>query len=392
MTLAQLYTQVKADLEAQMQTNIPLIGKAMLRVFALVQAGKLWLYYLAIAGVQKNIFVDLADPESMGGTLQRFGRVKLNRDPFPATAGVYTATVTGTSGGVIAARTTFKSNDDSSHPGKLFILDTEYTLVGSSGTITLRALESGLDASLIVGDRLTSTAPIALVNSLAIIASVTTEPRAAEDIEEYRQAAIQAYQLEAQGGAGGDYTIWASDAQGVRTIYPYAKDGYVGQIDLYVEATIADSTDDHGTPSSQLLLDVEEVIERDPDVTKPLYERGRRPISAWQINYLPVTPLSIEINIYDYEDLTAAKETLIENAVIDALYLIRPFVASRDVLADRNDTISINKLIFIIQTAVPQSVFSSVELFVDGVSVNSYQFEGGEIPYLEDYIPGINYL
>ncbi len=392
MTLAQLYTQVKADLEAQMQTNIPLIGKAMLRVFALVQAGKLWLYYLAIAGVQKNIFVDLADPESMGGTLQRFGRVKLNRDPFPATAGVYTATVTGSSGGVIAARTTFKSNDDSSHPGKLFILDTQYTLVGSSGTITLRALESGLDASLIVGDRLTSTAPIALVNSLAIIASVTTEPRAAEDIEEYRQAAIQAYQLEAQGGAGGDYTIWASDAQGVRTIYPYAKDGYVGQIDLYVEATIADSTDDHGTPSAQLLLDVEEVIERDPDVTKPLYERGRRPISAWQINYLPVTPLSIEINIYDYEDLTAAKETLIENAVIDSLYLIRPFVASRDVLADRNDTISINKLIFIIQTAVPQSVFSSVELFVDGVSVNSYQFEGGEIPYLEDYIPGINYL
>ena len=140
MTLAQLYTQVKADLEAQMQTNIPLIGKAMLRVFALVQAGKLWLYYLAIAGVQKNIFVDLADPESMGGTLQRFGRVKLNRDPFPATAGVYTATVTGSSGGVIAARTTFKSNDDSSQPGQLCILDAQDTLVGSSGSITLCAL------------------------------------------------------------------------------------------------------------------------------------------------------------------------------------------------------------------------------------------------------------
>ncbi len=92
MTYAQLYTSIKADLEAQMQTNIPVIGKAMLWVFAVVQAGKLWLFYLALAGVQKNIFVDLADPESMGGTLQRFGRVKLNRDPFPATAGVYTAT------------------------------------------------------------------------------------------------------------------------------------------------------------------------------------------------------------------------------------------------------------------------------------------------------------
>lgn len=391
MTYAQLYTSIKADLETQMQTNIPVIGKAMLWVFAVVQAGKLWLFYLALAGVQKNIFIDLADPESMGGTLQRFGRVKLNRDPFPATAGVYTATVTGTTGGVIPARQTFKSNDDSSHPGKLFILDTEYTLVGSSGTITLRALETGLDASLIVGDRLTSTAPIALVNSLAIIASVTTEPRAAEDIEEYRAAAILAYQLEAQGGAGGDYTIWAADAQGQKAVYPYAKSGEVGQIDMYVEATIADSTDGHGTPSAQLLLDVEEVIERDPDVTKPLYERGRRPISAWQINYLPVEPLPIEIIITGYENITTAKQTLIRNAVIDALALIRPFVASRDVVADRNDTISINKLIFIIQTAVPASVFTSVELFVDSVSVNSYQFEGGEIPYLEDYLTGIIY-
>ena len=392
MTYAQLYTDIKADLEAQMQTSIPIIGKAMLRVFAAVQAGKLWLFYLALAGVQKNIFVDTADPESMGGTLQRFGRVKLNRDPFPATAGVYTATVTGTTGGVIAARTTFKSNDDSSHPGKLFILDTQYTLPSTSGTISLRALESGLDASLIVGDRLTSTAPIALVNSGAVIASVTTEPRAAESIEEYRQAAILAYQLEAQGGAGGDYTLWAADAQGQKAIYPYAKSGYVGQIDLYVEATTDDSTDGHGTPSVQLMSDVEEVIERDPDVTKPLYERGRRPISAWQINYLPVTPLPIIVDITGYEDLTAAKETAIENGIVDALALIRPFVASRDVLADRNDTISINKLIFIIQTAVPQSVFTSVTLYVDGVSVNSYQFEGGEIPYLEDYAIGINYL
>lgn len=392
MTFSQLYTDIKSDLEAQMQTNIPIIGKAMLRVFAMVQAGKLWLFYLQLSMLQKNIFVDLADPESMGGTLQRFGRVKLNRDPFPATAGVYTATVTGTTGGIIPARQTFKSNDDSSHPGKLFILDTEYTMPGTTGTITLRALESGLDASLIVGDKLTSTAPIALVNSLATIASITTEARAAEDIEEYRQACILAYQLEAQGGAGGDYSIWASDAQGQKAVYPYAKDGAVGEIDLYVEATTADSTDGHGTPSAQLLLDVEEVIERDPDTTKPLYERGRRPISAWRINYLPVTPLAVIVNITGYQDLTAAKEILIENAIIDALSLIRPFVASRDVLADKNDTLSINKLIYIIQTAVPQSVFTSVTMTIDGNSETNYEFEGGNIPYLEDYAIGINYL
>lgn len=381
-TLSQIYQDVKADLEAKMQTNIPIAGKAMLRVFALVQAGKLWVWYLALAFVQKNIFVDTADPESMGGTLQRFGKIKLNRDPFPATAGFYTATVTGASGATIAANTTFKSDDDSSAPGKLFILDNQYTMPGTTGTITLRALEAGLAAKLIVGDTLTATAPIALVNSGAEIASITTEPRAAEDLEDYRAATIRAFQLEAQGGAAGDYTLWAADAQGVRTVYPYAKIGYTGQIDLYVEATEADSTDGKGTPSAQLLLDVEEVVERDPDTTKPLYERGRRPISAWQINYLPINAIPVSVTFTGYENLTAGIETIIENAIKDALYNIRPFVASRDILADKNDTISVNKLIFIVQSAVAKSVFTSLTLLVDGNSEISYTFERGNIPYL----------
>lgn len=382
MTLSQLYAQIKADLEAQMQSSIPAIGKAMLRVFAMVQAAKLWLVYLAVAGVQKNIFVDTADPESMGGTLQRFGRVKLNREPFPAVAGQYEVTVTGTAGGIIPASQTFKSNDDSNSPGKLFVLDVAYTMPASTGTITLRALEAGLDAKLVVGDELTSTAPIALVDSLATVTAETVEPRAAEDLEDYRAAAILAYQLEPQGGAGSDYRIWATDAQGVQRVYPYATPGEIGEVDLYVEATTADSTDGNGTPSAQLLLDVEEVIERDPDTTKPLNERGRRPISAWQVNYLPVTPKPVVVEITGYVGLTSAIETAIENGIVDALAEIRPFVASCDVLADRNDTISINKLIFIVQTAVPASVFASLTMTVDGNSLSSYQFENGDIPYL----------
>lgn len=387
-TLAQIYAQVKSDINAQMQVQISSIGRSMLRVFAMVQAGKIWLLYLAISLVQKNIFVDTADTESMGGTLQRFGRVKLNRDPFPAVAGQYEVTVTGSIGATIPASQTFKSNDDSNSPGLLYILDTPYTLVSTTDTITLRALVAGLGAKLVVGDELTSTAPIALVDSQLTVSLETIEPKSAEDLEDYRDATILAFQLEPQGGAGGDYTIWDADAQGVKMVYPYAKNGAFGEIDLYVEATIADSIDGNGTPSAQLLLDVEEVTERDPDTTKPLYERGRRPISAWQINYLPITPLSVVININGYVNLTPAKQTLIENSIIAALAEIRPFVASRDVLADQNDFIDLNKISFIIQTAVPQSIFGSVDMEVDGTPLSTYTFLGGNIPYLGS----INYL
>ena len=168
-TLAQLYNDVLSDLEAQYGLSIPVFGKNFLRVLAGVQAAKLKLYYLAIANVQKNIFIDTAEAEAIGGTLERFGRVKLNRNPFPARAGKYTLQVTGTIGAVIPAQTTFKSNDDSQNPGKLFILDTQFTLTAISDIRTVRSLESGIETKLEIGNKLTATAPIALVDKLAIV-------------------------------------------------------------------------------------------------------------------------------------------------------------------------------------------------------------------------------
>ncbi|MCK4521555.1 MAG: hypothetical protein KAU20_03195, partial [Nanoarchaeota archaeon] len=110
-TISDLYTQILASLEAQYPgMSIPLVGKNFLRAMAAVQAAKLKLAYLAIGDVQKNIFVDLADPAAQGGTLERFGLVKLGRLPFPAIAGIYTIQLTGTLGATIPASSTFKSN------------------------------------------------------------------------------------------------------------------------------------------------------------------------------------------------------------------------------------------------------------------------------------------
>ena len=135
-----------------------------LRALASVQAAKLKLFYLAAAFLQKNLFADTADSESLGGTLERFGRVKLNRNPFPAVPGEYDFDVTGSIGATIPAQSTFKSNDSSSNPGYLYVLDNAVTLTATTQTVTLRALVAGLDSALEVADTCTSTAPIALVN------------------------------------------------------------------------------------------------------------------------------------------------------------------------------------------------------------------------------------
>ena len=383
-TLKELFDDVLGDLQAEFNITIPLFGKNFLRALAAVQAAKLKLVYLTIASVQKNIFVDTADPEAIGGTLERFGRVKLGRNPFNAVAGEYTVEVTGTIGATINAQTTYKSNDTSQNPGKLFILDADKVLVAPTDTMTLRALEAGLDSKLAIDDLLTATAPIANVDAIAKVLSEDVQPLSAEAIEDYRDKAIEAYQLEPQGGAASDYRIWSKDAQGVKQSYPFAKSGESNVIDLFVEATLVDSTDGKGTPSAGILSDVEDVVEFDPDTSKPLEERGRRPLAVLQVNFLPIIIKTIDIQITGFVGLTPTLEANINTAIIAFLAVLRPFVAGADVLADKNDILNRNGLIFAIQEVISnENFFDELDFDVDGSPVGaSFQFLNGDIPFL----------
>jgi uncharacterized phage protein gp47/JayE len=380
-TTNQLFTDIKSDLETAYGSNIPVFGKVFLYALALVQAAKLKLFYLAIASVQKNIFVDTADPESAGGTLERFGRIKINRNPFPATAGKYTLTVAGVSGATIPARTIFKSNDDSVNPGKIFIIDTDYVLPGSTGTITVRALEAGLESKMAVSEGMTATSPITNVSQNALVAAEVVAPVAAETIDNYRSKVVEAFRLEPEGGSPGDYRIWASDAQGALRVYPYAVSGSPWQVNLFVEATIADSTDGKGTPSVTILNEVIEVVNRDPDTTRPINERGRRPIGVI-LNTQAITPLTVNIEISDFVGLTAAIESLIEDALVEFLSTVRPFIAGADTLDNKNDILDLNKIVGVILQARPGSIFGAIEMTVDGNIEASHTFIAGDIPSL----------
>jgi uncharacterized phage protein gp47/JayE len=382
-TISELFTSILADLEATYGDSIPLFGKNFLRALAAVQAAKLKIYYYAIAKTQKNIFVDTADPEASGGTLERFGRVKLGRNPFPAKAAQYAVDVTGTIGAEIPASTTFKSNDDSLSPGKLFVLDSAHILVATTDSITLRALEAGLDSKLVISDLLSATSPIANVDKTATVTAETVEPLSEEDIELYRQRALASYRLEAQGGAATDYRLWSFDAQGVQQTYPYARTGDANEIDLFVEATVADSIDGKGTPSSGILDDVEEVVEFDPDVTKPLNDRGRRPLGVFIVHFLPINVREVDIVIDSFVGLTPEIETLIFSALELEIDLIRPFIGGADILEEKNDILDLNKIVSIILNARPGSIFGTITLKIDSVPVSTFTFINGDIPNLD---------
>lgn len=376
-TISQLYSQVIADLETEFGATINPIGKAMLRAFAAVKAAKLKILYLVLGQVQKNVAPDTCDEE----TLIRYGKIKLNREPFSAVAGQYSVAVTGSSGAVIPAKTTFKSDDNSLNPGVLYVLDNAYTMTSTTGTITLRSFTLGQGGSLDVGNTLTSTSPIPLVDKTATVLSEVVQPLDAENIEDYRAKVILSYRLEAQGGSDGDYRLWSYDAQGVKQVYPYAKSGYPSSIDLFIEANVSDSVDGKGTPTNQTIDDVETVVNTSPDTSLPLNERSRRPTQA-MVYYLPVTVKDVVINISSYQNLTSPIQTTITNALKTMGTGIRPFVAGADAVSAKNDVLDGNKIIGTIITAVPGSTFGAVTFTVSGTAYSTYTFMGGEIPFV----------
>jgi hypothetical protein len=380
-TISQLYTSIINDIQAQYNITIPFFGKNILRVIAGVQAAKLKLLYLVAGSLQKNIAPDTADPEASGGTLERFGRLKLGRNPFPAVAGFYEVIVTGDIGATIPAGTVFKSDDETSNPGYLFILDVAFTMASQTETIDLRALTPGQISQLQPGDTLTSTAPLNNINDQVEVYAEIVEPFDAEDIEDYRDKVVAAYRLEAQGGAGTDYRLWAQDAQGVLRVYPYAKNGFPNEIELFVEATVTDSIDGKGTPSAGLLADVEDVVEFNPDDTIPLLERGRRPITVFNIDFLPITALDVDITINGFVGLTVEKQANITAALENLIKNIRPFAANADIIENQNDVLDVNKIIGAIISVYPGAVFTSVQLEVNSVIVSTYTFTFGDIPY-----------
>lgn len=379
-TKNELFEATLADLNAEYGITIPLFGKNFLRAMAAVHAGTHWLIYKSIANTQKNIFIDTADPESQGGTLERFGRIKLGRNPNPATSSIYTVQFTATAG-TIPASTTFKSDDGSLNPGELYVIDQASILIAPF-IYTVISTNRGLETKLEIGDTITVTSPVpGLTSPVGIIVGETTAPIAAETVEDYRRKGLDSYRLEPQGGSGSDYRIWASEVPGVLQSYNFAASGAPNEVNLFIEATIGDSTDGKGTPTATIISDVTAAIEN-ATALRP----QRKPLTV-DVNYLPISPLDVVITVSGAAWQTPAIETNINLLLADKIEVIRPFVSSIDVLSEKNDTFGVNDIIAVIASNYPGQVFNAPVLSIDGSPVtSSFTFNDGDIPFFVSFV------
>lgn len=370
-TLQEIEARLRASIDTQFG-NTPGLDRRVLNAITGVLAAEFKLLYIATALVQKNNFPDTADSELVGGTLQRFGRVKLERNPFPASQGVFTVNVTGQAGGVIAQGLIFRANN-----GELYTTEQTVTLSGTNGVITVRSVNGGSNVLLAVGETITATEPIVNVNSEGTVATVDTAPQDAETLEQYRALVLQAYRTEPQGGAAADYRVWATDAQGIARVFPFAGD-QAGVLNIYAEGTNTSKV-----PETSTLDALTAVLNQDPDTTKPLSQRGRRPISAWDLNVLAVTPISINVTINGLQDRSTTVVNTIQSALRSYFETIRPHVGGADDPNRILDTVRLGEIVqAITNSLLPGNFFDSVTMQINSNTVTSRRFVNGDIPVL----------
>lgn len=386
-TLTELFQSISSDFKQSFSINSENDLKRTLIALASSNAGMLKLFYLALLDVQKNIYPDLADSEKNGGSLERYGRVKLGRDPYPATQGVFKLTITGSIGAVIQINTQFKKLDENSTLPSLYTTTETVTLTTTSAQVTVIADKSGTDYSLAIGDELYSVNPINNISSLAVVSAVDTIPTDAEDIEEYRALVLEAYRLEPNGGSNSDYVFWALDVEGIRTVYPYTTAGVAGTATIYAEATPSASTDGKGTPS-QILMDAlwtydkTGVFELDPDITQSIYNRGRRQLGLTEINILPVNPIPVNLTITNLKSQTDAVKASITAELEKMLYYKRPFIVGVGDINDKKDTLYMSDIIVSLQNAVESgNTYDNVTATCNGLAL-PFKFLNGNIPYI----------
>lgn len=376
-TINEIYTNLVGEIQTRTGVTLSTRRKVVLRAIARAVALLVYLLYVRLGKEQANTAPDTADRPA----LIRWGMMLLGRPPYPATQGIYTATVTGTTGAVIAAGTTYKSDDTADSPGKLFVLPALYTLPGSTGTVSLRALEPGTGSKLGVGNTLTATRPIANVNAGATVTAETTTPLDGEELSIYRGIVIAALRLRSGSWSAVDYRQVGSNVLGVAQIYAYPVSGVPGNVNVFIEATESVATD--RVPTLTIINGVEAAIE------------AVRPMTTVNVNYLAIVPKAVVITVTQVATLSTEQRATILAAMKEALNGVRPFIAAADVLAERLDSISTTyastyslNIQSVIAGAIPGVPFGTVTMTVGGTLVTGYNFDNGEIPNLT----AINYV
>lgn len=375
-TIGEISDIIISQLESSLSQNIPLLPKSMMRVLSKSLAAVFILLYKYTGFMFLQIFVKTAseqETEILGVTttpLNEWGRLIGVGDPIAATTAELTADVIVTNQtGSILAGTILRGVDNNI----LYNVITTVALDSSIVTVELRSTVSGTVGNLNALDIVNFINPQPNVQQSAVVASQSVTAADSENLDLYRERILERFQAVPQGGAYVDLRIWAEEVAGIRRAYPYTSD-FPGQVDVFVEATIASSGSPDGIPTPAQLLAVKDSIELDEDGLAT-----RRPANMF-VNVKPIfrTEFAVTVIGLNVDDPVEA-ETDITTEINNYFFNREPFIPGLDFppRLDRVTKVAVASAVAAIVDAKGGS-FNDAIVELSGIGIINYELGQGE--------------
>ena len=298
-TVKEVADQIIADIESGIGQTIPLLPRAVWRVFATAVAGAMVLVYRLAAWAYRQIFTALADEDAL---ILRGAEYGLTRTA--ATRWIGTATATGVDGSTIPIGTTYQVD------GIVYETTTLEVIASGTATLQMRSLLTGDAVTLAISDVITITSPIAGVDADATVASITQAAEDAETIEDFRSRVAFRQASTPQGGAFADWIQWSTEVPGIAEAA--VERPAAGFVNIY---PITDDPDPaNRIPDSPKLAEVLAYV------TDPV----RSPIRAAAVTVLAPTELDFDVDIADLSPGDAGTQADILAAITAHMFERRP--------------------------------------------------------------------
>ena len=320
-TIKEIQANIVADIEAEYSQTVPVLARAVFRVWAFIQAGVFVVLYKFGSTAYRNGFVNSADDFSLDLKGEQVGII---RKQALSWIGEGTGLVTPAGSGVIQGGTQLVNNAT----GVIYIVTASVEIAPASITIGLAATESGEITNLNNGQSITFVSPQPGVDESVEIINTIQQGDDKETTVAYRERVQSRYQKQPQGGALADYESWGLDTPNFIFIRPYAGTT-PGTVDVFGE--VDNQTD--GIPTGEQLQDLAEKLEFSVITGRP----DRQPVTA-TVSVFPISRTTFAVTIEglspDNPDIREAIEAAVEDFFLDK----EPFIIGLDTV--RIDTIT----------------------------------------------------
>lgn len=373
-------------LQDNFNRNLRILPKSFVRILSKVVAGVFVLLEKSIGWFYLQLFPDTAsfDETTVLGRKIR-PLVKLGEQwgvgsPLLGSAWRGRARLDVLSrGNVIEAGTQLKCDLN----GLLYVVEDSVSLDGDAAEASLYCEETGEAGNIPEGAELKFVTPLAFVARTARVLATSEAGTDDETEAEYRARVRRGYGAKTQGGSLSDYRDWASDAEGVLSVYPYPSDDNPAHVLLYVSGN--PSVYPGRVADRALCVRVGKCCTFDPATGKA----NRKPVTdvldpnrdGTYLNVMPVSVVPFEVRVTGASGNVAAfAKRLREDA---ASYLLRrePFIRGLSDESENTGTILRNAFYGLAASAgaAAGAVFGEVSVLARGAEVSSYELGRGEL-------------